>query len=570
MRGCEGVRRLGRRLIVAASALVMSAMPGAGQAGDFALVNGHVFTDAGWRSAVAVSGDRIAAVGSDAAVRRALPKGATVVDLKGRTVFPGLFDVHVHPGYAGRYLHPCSFTADADVDAMAAAVRACVGRARPGEWIYGGSWKQGPAVAAFRKEVLDRVAPLNPVVLIDVSGHNVWANSLAMTVAGFTRGVPDPKGGSIARDATGEPTGVLLEAPASRLRYSMPAPSPEAATRNVADALAELARKGITSLVDAGVRMEDANAYASLLQARQLQQQVRGCILWNKDSPDFAAIFADRARRSTGAFRLDCVKVFMDGVPNESHSAAMLAPYEHKGGAHGTEPVSGALEVDPAELRARMIEWDALGLVVKFHCGGDRAVQAAMDAVAAARAANGSKGPIHEIAHVTFAATADLARAKSLGVVLEFSPIYWYPHPLSEEIARAAGPQRAAHIWPVRSALAAGALVVAASDWPGAEDPNPWLAIETLVTRRAPGNRGDTLAASEAISLPQAVDLYTRSAAKTFGDPRRRGTIERGMAADLIVLDRNPFETPIGQVHAIRTLRTIVDGETIFDDGTLD
>lgn len=569
MRSCGGVGRLARFMAVA-STLAMLAPAGVGQARDFALINGHVFTGSGWASAVAVTGDRIAAVGSDARVRRALPKGADLIDLKGRTVFPGLFDVHVHPGYAGRYLHPCSFAADADAETIVAAVGRCVGKARPGDWIYGGSWKPGPAVTGFRKEMLDRVAPANPVVLTDVSGHNVWANSLAMAAGGFVKGVPDPKGGTIERDADGEPTGVLLEAPASKLRYAMPAPSQAAATRNVDDALKELARLGITSVIDAGVRMDDANAYASLLKTGALKQQVRGCILWNKDSPDFATILAERGRRGGKGFRLDCVKVFMDGVPNESHSAAMLAPYAGKGGAHDAVHGAGALEVDPAELARRMIEWDALGLVVKFHCGGDRAVQAAMDAVAAARAANGGKGPIHEIAHVTFGAPEDLARAKALGVVLEFSPVFWYPNPLSEEIARAAGPERAAHIWPARRAIDSGALVVAGSDWPGAEDPNPWLAIETLVTRRAPGNAGPALAASEAISLSEAIDLYTRSGAKSFGDPRRRGTIEAGAAADLVIIDRDPFAIPIGEVHAIRTLRTIAGGETIFDDGTLD
>ncbi len=536
---------------------------------DFAYVNGKIYADGGWTSAVSVSDGHVLAVGDDISVRASLTRNAKVIDLNGKTVFPGLHDLHVHPGYAGKALHPCTFASDASASVIAAAVAQCAKQVQPGDWIFGGAWdKAGPAVKDFNRQLLDQAAPSNPVLLMDLSGHDGWANSRALAAGGFTKSSPDPSGGVIERDATGEPTGVLRESPAAKLRYQLPASSAAEATRWVKGALGVLASVGVTSIVDAAIRMDDVNAYTALTASGDLHQRVRGCTVWNSESPDFDKIFAARASYRKANFKLDCVKVFMDGTPNSSHSAAMLDPYELIGGDPSTA-TTGPLNVDPEVLKAKVTEWDKLGLIVKFHCGGDRALKVAMDAVAAARAANGADGPRHELAHVVFVAPEDMARAGKLKVALEYSPVFWYPGPVADDIAQAVGPERSAHIWPVKTGLTSGALVIAGSDWPGATDPNPWLAIETLVTRKAPGNQGAAFGGAEAITLQQAVDIYTKNAAVETGDSQDAGAIKIGARADLVVLDRSPFDIPIGEVHKIKTLRTHAAGTIIFDDGSL-
>lgn len=531
--------------------------------GTTVYMNGHVYTGKGWADAFAESGGVITAVGSNAEVRALGGGHPKLVDLQGKTVFPGFADLHVHPGYAGKFLNPCDVAADASAEKIADAVARCAGRLKPGEWIYGAGWaRDNPDVKKFDRAILDKAAPDNPVVLADASGHDVWANSLALAAAGFTRDSPDLPGGTIERDALREPTGLLREAPAAKLRYTMPPGSDQEAARLVKAALDVLSAKGVTAIVDAGIRKHDAKAYAALSDSGQLQQRVRGCILWNKESPDFDEIHANRAQYQRPNFVLDCVKVFMDGTPNESHSAAMLHPYERH---DPKQPATaGALEVKPDVLKAKVSAWDKEGLIVKFHCGGDKAVQTALDAIEAARRANGAQGPRHELAHVVFITASDLKRARRLGVALEFSPVFWYPNPVSDGIVRATGPVRSAHLWPVKRAINSGNLVLAASDWPGANDPNPWLVIETLVTRKAPGNAGAALGRAEAVTLKQAIDIYTRNAAAVTPETTDTGYLSVGARADFIVIDQDPFAIPIGDVHKIKVQRTVIDGKTVY------
>jgi predicted amidohydrolase YtcJ len=200
-----------------------------------------------------------------------------------------------------------------------------------------------------------------------------------------------------------------------------------------------------------------------------------------------------------------------------------------------------------------------------MHAAGDGATRAAVDAIAFARAANGAGGPRHEVAHNTFIHPADLPRGVQLGLVWEFSPYIWWPTPItSVDIARAVGPERMRRLWPIREALASGALTVAGSDWPVVPSVNPWLAIETMVSRQAPGATGPAQAPDEAITRAQALTLFTRNAAAVLGRLDRGGTLEPGKLADMIVVDRNPLTTPLGGLHETRVLATYIEGAKVW------
>lgn len=535
-------------------------------AADRLFVHGNVITPDGTAQAVAVRGSAIVAVGSDAEVLALPHGGAEVIDLAGRTLMPGLYDMHVHVFTAGQDKLACKLPQGAGMARIVEAVRACAAKAVPGTWITGGSW----VGAAFRpgeqtRKALDVAAPENPVLLNDEALHSVWLNSRALALAGVTRATPDPQGGRIDRDARGEPTGVLRELATRLAEDKVPGPSIEAQVAAVKAASDEMLSYGIVGFTDAAVRKANVEGLSRYAKTGGLRQHARGCIVWGPNSGDSEPLVARRQELSGGTLRFDCVKLFLDGVPTESHTGAMIEPYAANPGSKGHGDEHGMLLIPQTELNALVTSFDQQGLEVKFHAAGDGATRAAIDAIAAARAANGFTGPRHEVGHNTFIAPADLARATGLGFAWEFSPYIWWPTPITAiDITRAVGPERMKRLWPIREGLDSRALVVAGSDWPVVPSVNPWLAIETMVTRQAPGADGPVQGEAERITRRQAITIVTRNGAALMGRLDRGGTIEVGKEADLIVVDRDPLTAPIGQLHAAQVLETWIGGERVY------
>ena len=208
---------------------------------------------------------------------------------------------------------------------------------------------------------------------------------------------------------------------------------------------------------------------------------------------------------------------------------------------------------------------DALGLTVKMHATGDAALRAGLDAIAAARKANGDSGLRHEIAHAELASPEDIARFKPLGAIAELSPILWYPSPLVQMMAEVIGRERANHFWPIKSMRDAGVLMVYGSDWPSVvPSPSPWPGIEAMVTRRDPyGKEPGALAPEQAIPLGDALAIFTRNGASALRLERETGSIEPGKSADLIVLDRNLFEIAPEEISETQVLETVFEGRVV-------
>ena len=158
----------------------------------------------------------------------------------------------------------------------------------------------------------------------------------------------------------------------------------------------------------------------------------------------------------------------------------------------------------------------------------------------------------------------DIARARALGATFEMSPYIWFQNPIIPDIAKAIGPERMQRWIPVRDAVDAGALTVPGSDWSVVPSVNPWIAIETLVTRQPPGGGGEPLGAVERITLQQAFELFTVNSARQMGNANRTGRIEPGMLADLLVLDRNPFKIPVTDIHNTQVRMTLINGEIVY------
>lgn len=541
-------------------------------AADLIVTGGKVRTSAGWADAMAVRHGVIVAVGDAAAVAKLRGPATRVLDLKGATVLPGLHDTHVHPMDGGITERRCKILQGLDLAAVQKAVKACVARAGAGEWILGGQW-DAPALGGVPdKSALDQVAPGQPVLLDDTSGHSAWANSKALAAAGITKDTPNPPGGIIERNARGEPTGVLREGSAITMVKRHAPPASDAAIKAALRwSLDLMLSHGITSFAEAATGFiagvgREMRTYAELADAGLLKQRVTLCLSWSPENPAAEQAIADRNLYTRPNLSPDCVKMFLDGVPTDGHTAAMLQPYADAiAGRTDAASQTGILLVDQHVLSAAVTRFDNMGLTVKFHAAGDAAVRAGLNAIEAARKANGWSGLMHNVGHCTFVNPADLPRARAIGAAFEVSPYLWGPSPINDAITAAVGPEIIKRVWPVREMLDAGALVTPGSDWSVVPSVNPWIGIETLVTRQVAGGSPNSFGAAEAISLAEAMDLFTVNSARLERRADKLGRLDAGYLADFIVVDRNPYDVPVTQIHDTKVRMTFIGGEKVYD-----
>lgn len=537
---------------------------------DLILTHGEFYTPTGWAQAIAVKRGVILAVGDESAVTAFKAAGTRVIDLEEATVVPGLHDMHVHPLGSGLRELMCHITQGSSLQQMLDAVKDCAAKHKKGEWITGGQWE----ASAFGKHpmdrsLLDRVSPDNPVALHDISGHSLWANSKALELARVTAATQPPPGGVIEKNAKGEPNGVFRESAEGLILGHVPPATDEENIKALSWSVSTMLAQGITSFTDAGVDDRTMQTYAALADRGVLKQRVRGCIMWRAlsfDAHQGSALNNIQSRNlyARDRFKPDCIKIVLDGVPTDGHTAAMVEPYAD---AMHTEEAraKGILMVPPGALKAAVTDFDRHGLTVKFHAAGDAAVRAGLDAIEAARNANGFSGLLHDVGHNSFVQMSDIARARAIGATFEMSPYIWYPNPIIPDIRKAIGEERMKRWIPVKDAIDSGALVVPGSDWAVVPSVNPWIAIETLVTRQKPGGGGEALGEAEKITLKQAFDLFTVNAARQMGNAAKTGTIEPGLLADVLVLDRNPFKIPVTDIHDTHVKMVLINGEVVYE-----
>ena len=544
---------------------------------DLVFRGGAVYTgvnDTAEELGVAVRDAEIAFVGPDADVSAFIGPDTEVVELGDRMLMAGIVDAHLHPlGGAVKELYQCNFPFSATPDDVARAIESCVDASPDSAWITGGQWDSAffdRFDVGLPRVFLDAVSKEAAVLLSDDSGHNAWANTKALELAGITRDTPDPPGGTIARDGSGAPNGVLLET-AQGLVYSViPQLSDEQYLR-AARWFSETANQlGITAIKAAAIEEGEIRGFRAAEDTRTLNVHVATSIRTpygrRSNTLDYDEI--DRIRDTYRSPLVDTgyVKIFLDGVPTPARTAAMLDPYlpDEK---YGDSFSGGPLHVDKNLLARDLIELEKRGYTVKIHTAGDRSVRDALDAIEVARAANRDYDKRHELSHAGYIAEQDLPRFAELNAVADLSPVIWHPSPIIAAVLAAVGKERGEQYWPVRDLLDSGAPVLAGSDWPSAvPDANPWVGIEAFVTRRDP--RGVTEGAlwpDQAITLKEALDIYTIHGARAMRLENRIGTVEPGKLADLIVLEKNLFATPIEDVGETNVDMTFFSGKLVYD-----
>jgi predicted amidohydrolase YtcJ len=525
-----------------------------------------------WAEAVAIAGGRFIAVGTTREIEAYANAATRRVDLGGQFAMPGIVDDHVHPVMGGlKLLYECNFPFSATPDEVARAVGRCADGAPPGAWIRGGQWDSGffeTYRVAEPRHFLDAVSGDHPVMLVDDSEHNGWVNSAALRIAGIDTTTPDPPGGRIVRDSAGAPNGVLLES-AFRVLFKqvLPAWTPDQLAAAVREAARRANAFGITAVKDAGAYEDYLAAYDAVDSAGDLTLHVAACLRTPSGSRseilDYVSLEQRRERYRSRHVSTDFVKIFLDGVPTAARTAAMLAPYV-PGAAHDANE-RGELLVAESVLSQDLTELDRRGFTVKMHAAGDRAVRVGLNAVEAARRANGRSDRHHELAHAGFVDPADVSRFAALDVVPDFSPVIWYPSPIIASILSAVG-DRGSRYWPTRTLLASGARVAGGTDWPAAvADENPWGGIAALVTRRDPrGRTPGALWPEESVPLEDAIRIYTVNSARALRLEHTAGSIEVGKSADLVVLDRNLLRASPEAIAAVNVRMTWFEGRLVY------
>lgn len=496
--------------------------------------------------------------------------GAEVVDLAGGLLAPGFTDAHVHPVQGGLERIRCDLSEAGDGPGSRAThldlLASYAGSHPDAEWVLGGGWSSSafPGGVPTAAE-LDRVVPDRPVFVPNSSHHDAWVNSRALELAGIDASTPDPPDGRIARDADGRPTGTLHEGAMVLVARHLPTTTDEEYDAGLVAAHEYLVSQGITSWQDAIVGdysgIEDPGlVYVRAAARGTLIADVVGALWWDRDRglEQVADLVERRESLSGGRFRATSVKIMQDGIP-ENGSAAMLAPYLDRCG-HATTN-DGHSFVEAAMLRKAIAALDEAGFQVHVHAIGDRAVRETLDAFEGTDPARR-----HHMAHLQVVHPDDVPRFGALGVAANLQALWaCYDEQMVELTLAVLGEERVSWQYPFAGLQRHGARLVMGSDWP-VSTPDPLQAIHVAVNRMAyadPGRAGrEPLCPAQALTLEAAFAAYTSGSAWINHRDVRDGAgmLTPGAAADLVVLDRDPFAGPASEIGAVRVASTWIGG----------
>jgi predicted amidohydrolase YtcJ len=523
---------------------------------DLVLLHGRVMTLDASRPdarAVAIRDGRIFAVGDDADVLATAPPGARRIDVAGGMILPGLTDSHGHVMHLGRRLSSLDVKGLESADAVAEAVRSWTS---PDEWITGGGWDQNlwPGRGDPDHRPLTAAAPGRPVYLRRVDGHAGWANRKALAAAGIGRSTPDPEGGRIVRDATGEPTGLLIDHAMRLVERALPKPTPAMVAGWIQAGLRRCAAAGLTEVHDAGVSLHQEEAYRALADEEALPLRVY--LMWDGTAPDPIEPMIARPtyRAYRGRLTLQTVKLMIDGALG-SRGALLFDDYSDAAGQRGL------LVTPPDELRRRIAAATARGYQVAIHAIGDRGISLVLDACEAALPVPGDLRP--RIEHLQVVRAADLPRLRRLGAIASMQP----SHATSDMTwaEERVGPARAAGLYAWRSALDAEIPLAFGSDFP-VDPESPLGGLQAAVTRSdAAGRPRGGWRPEQRLSLEEAVLAYTQGAAHAAFEESDGGTIHPGARADLTILEHDLRTIPPESIGAVRVLGTVVGGRLAYD-----
>jgi predicted amidohydrolase YtcJ len=527
---------------------------------DLILVSGKVWTGDPARpeaQAIAVRSGRVAAVGSDAEIRRLAGPSTKVVDARGRRVLPGLIDAHTHMTMGGFNLLAVDLRQTKDPADFTRRLGEFAKTRPAGLWLTDGAWdhEQWTPPRLPTKEMLDPATGDRPTCLQRQDGHMIVCNSLALKLAKITRDAPDPPGGVIVRDASGEPTGVLKDAAMDSINRVRPARTAAELEQALRAAMREAARVGVTSVQDLPGDPGDLEAWRRLREAGQLTVRVN----YRPSLSDWPAARDARTRiRQDEWLRVGGVKGYADGSLGSS-TALFDEPYSDDPANRG---VFAAEAIPLGRMEERVAQADAAGLQVEIHAIGDRANHEILDLYERVARKNGPRDRRFRIEHAQHLRPADLARFSALGVIASMQPYHAIDDGRWAEARIGTGRCRTTYAF--RSLLDAKARLAFGSDWDVAPL-SPILGISAAVGRRTiDGRHPEGWFPEQRITVAEAVRAYTSDAAYAAFEEKEKGTLEPGKLADFVVLDRDVFAAPASEIEGIRVDETVLGGKVVF------
>ncbi len=529
---------------------------------DLVLLNGKIWTVNDRQpeaEAVAIVGNRIAAVGSTRDIRRWIGAQTKVIDLQGRRVVPGFNDAHVHFLDGGAGLASVQLRDAGSQEEFRKRIGEFAAKLPKGRWVLNGNWDHEnwkPASLPSR-QLIDAVTPNNPVFINRLDGHMALANSQALKLAGITRDTKDPDGGTIVRDSSGEPTGVLKDAAMNFVYKVIPDPTEAEMIESVKAAMRYAAENGVTSVQDMSASPDVLGVYQTLLARGELTVRVSGhqpLAQWER-----LAAVGIRANFGNDKLKVGGLKGFADGSLG-STTALFFAPYLD---APNTSGLPSDEMFPESKMRDRIIGADKAGLQVAIHAIGDKANKTILDFFAEAEKQNGARDRRFRIEHAQHLRMEDIKRFASQRVIASMQPYHAIDDGRWAE--NRIGAERAKGTYAFRSLIDAGAVLAFGSDWFVAPM-EPLMGIYAAVTRRTlDDKRPNGWVPEQKITVAEAVKAFTLGSAFASFDEKVKGSIEVGKLADFAVLSADIFKINPVEIEKAKVVMTIFDGKLIYE-----
>jgi len=556
---------MSQRIVAVALFSLFIAMISAAQskpAADLIISNAKIWTGDKSRpmaEAVAILGDRIVAVGSNAEADAWRGSNTKSIDTHGRVLLPGFNDAHVHFADGGRQLDAVQLT---DATSSQEFVRRIAERAKTtqkGEWILNGDWDETkwnpPALPT--KEMIDAVTPDTPVFVSRYDGHMALANSIAIKLAGVTAVTPDPPGGQIVRDAPGNPTGAFKDAAMALVYKVVPPPDHEQRVRAVKRALAHAASLGVTSVQNMNPDYADIAVYMELLDRGELTTRIYAAPLITDGAADQAKIGIRHAFGSP-YLRIGAVKGFADGSLG-SRTAYFFEPFSDQPNNRGLL----SDEMQPlSAMRDRMMTADAAGIQLCTHAIGDAAISTVLDLYTDVVRAHGEADRRMRIEHAQHMTAKDFDRFAQLHVIASMQPYHAIDDGRWAE-ARI-GHDRASRTYAFRTFLNHGVHLAFGTDWDVAPL-NPMLGIYAAVTRATlDGKNPNGWFPEQKLTVAEAVEAYTMGSAYAEFQEKQKGSITPGKLADMVIISEDIFSIDPVKIRDAKVVTTIVGGKIVW------
>ncbi len=542
-------------------------LPCANKGPDLILHNGKIVTvDAEFsvKQALAVSGDKILCVGDNSSILELATPSTRVIDLKGKTVIPGLIDDHYHmlSKAVDEYLG-VDVTLVSSIAEMLHAIRAKVKVVPAGKTVYTTSGWLPEQLKEHRppsRYELDSVSPVNPVVV--QGGHTMYLNSIALRMAGINRGTPSSAGGLVEKDPiTGEPTGLLVDNAMSLADKLIPQPSTQQKLEAIKLAQRQENAVGITSIREPGISPSDMRAYQELWRSNALTVRVSMGLDLNADLPTSMLIKQLRGWGVTTGFgdsmlRLDGIGEF--GIDGGFEAALMTEPYESSSRVRSKFPYFGLQLIPTQKFREVMLAINTLGWRGCIHSVGDKATDLVLDAYEETSRAKSIGSSRWVLEHGLYMRPDQMVRARKLGLVISAQ---FHPYMAAPTIIANWGRERAERAAPMREWLDTGLPVGGGSDW-SVVPANPFWMIYFFVARET--RLWGVLGAGEKISRQEALRVMTINNAYLTFEEHRKGSIEAGKLADIVVISDDILSIPENKILEIHPLLTVLGGAAVY------